>query len=424
MSSNRKFEFTEEQQGAIKEITEFATDMFTKSWYFVFTGPAGSGKTACMIEVQKAMRNRSLKIEFTAPTNKAAKVLRDVIGAAKTTYAFLNLRVTADGAVKRVAKGKDPDLSHLDILVVDEASMVNRELFEYLQEAALRWGFKIIFMGDSFQLPPVNEKYSKALIGQSSASLTTVMRHDNQILTFATEVRSQIEKKNPKITLRDDNDDEEGVWALDEEDFEQLIYAAAQDGQFNDGDVAKVVAWRNVKVAYYNNLIRHAIFGDKAKPGYFLLNERITAGSPCSWGEEPLMSTDEDGIIKGITEKRHPIYTDFYVFELAVEKEYDKKEVKLYTVHPRSVEALEDYFNELTHKAKASPSKWGDFWEAKEFFHDVRYGYAETAHKSQGSTYRDVYVDSEDILRNKNREEAFRCFYVASSRPTTRLILR
>lgn len=422
MATKPKFKFTEEQNTAIAAIKEYATEMFSPSWYFAFTGPAGSGKTACMMEVQSVMHSLNLRIIFTAPTNKAAKVLRNIVGKAETTYKFLNLRVSADGEIKRIARGKDPDLSHLDILVVDESSMVNRELFEYLQEAATRWGFKVVFMGDSFQLPPVNEKESKTLNGKSAAALTTVMRHDNQILTFATKVRGQIGKERPRIELVDDNDEEEGVWVLDADEFQHLIFNAAKEGHFNDGETAKVVAWRNKTVAYYNNIIRYGIFGKKAEPGYFLLNERISAGSPCIWGETPLMHTDDGGVILDINEGTHTFYPDFKVFRLTVKPDDVEKNVTLTVVHPDSKDDLEDYFDELAATAKRT-KRWDQFWEAKEYFHDVRYGYAETAHKAQGSTYRDVYVDSGDILMNKNKEEAYRCFYVGCTRPTTRLIL-
>jgi hypothetical protein len=423
MKKTKKLKFTEEQNQAITAVAEFATEMFSSSWYFVFTGPAGSGKSSCMMEVQSRMRNLSLKCEFTAPTNKAAKVLRRVVGKAATTYSFLNLRVTNDGAVKKIAQGKDPDLSHLDILVVDEASMVNKELFEYLKEAAARWGFKVVFMGDPYQLPPVGEVESKALKGKSSAHLNTVMRHDNQILTFATHVREQIGKEKGRIKLLNDNDGEEGVWIVDPADFKEMIFLAAQEGHFTDGDTAKVIAWRNVQVEHYNNIIRIGIFGKEARPGYFLMKERITVGSPCMWGEIPLMHTDEGGVIVGIEEKRHPYYNDFFIHEVSVQKDDDDKVVKLASIHPGSKEAFEDYLNDLSSKAKRNPKLWKDFWETKDYFHDVRYGYAETAHKSQGSTYRDVYVDSGDIMRNKNIEESYRCLYVASTRPTTRLTI-
>lgn len=418
-----EFPFTPEQRVALSAITEFATDMFSTSWYFVFTGPAGSGKTACMLDVAESMKKNSLKIVFTAPTNKAAKVLRGVIGKASTTYKFLNLRVSNAGAIKTIARGKDPDLSHLDVLVVDEASMVNKQLFSYLQASALKWGYKVVFMGDPYQLPPVNEIESLALKGNLAAALTTVMRHDNQILALATEIRLQIEKAKPTISLKNNNDGNEGVWILEPDDFKMMIFQAAKEGDFSDGETAKVVAWRNVQVAHYNNIIRYGIFGKQAKPGYFLLNERISVGSPCNWGDIPLMHTDEGGVIVGIEEDRHSIYKDFKVFKLSVLPDEAIKPVTLMAIHPDSAADLDNYFSDLSAQAKVKPSLWAQFWEAKEYFHDVRYGYAETAHKAQGSTYRDVYVDSSDIMRNGNTKEAYRCFYVACSRPTTRLTI-
>ena len=63
------------------------------------------------------------------------------------------------------------------------------------------------------------------------------------------------------------------------------------------------------------------------------------------------------------------------------------------------------------------------FWEFKEAFHKLRHAYAITAHRSQGSTYDTAFVDWRDILLNRNRGEAFRCLYVACTRPKRRLFL-
>jgi hypothetical protein len=49
--------------------------------------------------------------------------------------------------------------------------------------------------------------------------------------------------------------------------------------------------------------------------------------------------------------------------------------------------------------------------------------YGATVHRAQGSTYETVWVDYQDILKNRNRREAFQCLYVACSRPTTKLLL-
>jgi exodeoxyribonuclease-5 len=46
-----------------------------------------------------------------------------------------------------------------------------------------------------------------------------------------------------------------------------------------------------------------------------------------------------------------------------------------------------------------------------------------TAHKSQGSTFENVFVDVQNIWRNPNKEEAMQCLYVACSRASHHLIL-
>jgi exodeoxyribonuclease-5 len=78
---------------------------------------------------------------------------------------------------------------------------------------------------------------------------------------------------------------------------------------------------------------------------------------------------------------------------------------------------------ELAQAARADHRKWGAFWAFKEAFHKVRHSYAITAHRAQGSTYEAVFVDWRDILTNRNRGEAFRCLYVACTRPKKELYL-
>lgn len=418
--------FTEQQLKAISKLEDFVSSTFPESWYFVFRGYAGTGKTTCMKKVAEIAKSEGLRIEYTAPTNKAAKVLRGVTGKAVTTYAFLNLRVTKNGAAKEIARNKKEryNYSKIDVVVVDEASMVNKELFKYLKDGAEKFKYKVIFMGDPAQLPPVNEDDSPSLKGPLMVSLTKVMRHDNQILTFATQVREQIELPNPRIKLLNDNDGDEGVWVLSSQDFKEMIFHAAKEGEFN-GETSKIIAWRNDRVKYYNDLARIAKYGSKAVPGYFLVGEMITVGSLCMWGEEPLMNTDDDGIVVSVKECDHPIYQQFRTFEIEVQPvdTLVGGTVKLYKIHPDSFEEYADHISWLADEAKKAPKMWADFWEIQDYFHDVRYSYAVTAHKAQGSTYRDVYVDTQDIMMNRNDREAFRCLYVASTRPTTRLFL-
>jgi exodeoxyribonuclease-5 len=97
--------------------------------------------------------------------------------------------------------------------------------------------------------------------------------------------------------------------------------------------------------------------------------------------------------------------------------------VRLLVLHEDSAARYAQDSEKLAYDAKATPRLWKKFWEHKDLFHDIKYAYALTAHRSQGSTYENVWVDYQDILINRNRKEAFQCLYVACTRPTTKLIL-
>ena len=79
--------------------------------------------------------------------------------------------------------------------------------------------------------------------------------------------------------------------------------------------------------------------------------------------------------------------------------------------------------SELEQKARQQWTKpnWKAYFEFKQIFASLDYGYAITTHKSQGSTFQNVFVVDQDIDCNPNREEAAQCRYVAYSRAAKRL---
>ena len=412
-----------EQEIAVQRLIAFIEDPSTFEWQFCLTGFAGTGKTFTMREVVARCRSSAASFAYTAPTNKAAKVLKQVTGNACTIYSLLGLRVDKSGELKQVVAGKTPDLSDLDVIVVDEASMVNKNLFDILRVTAEKWQLKVVFMGDLAQLPPVGEPSSLALTGTlNGANLTRVMRHDNSILTFATSVREQVNALAPSIKIRSDNDGTGGIWKLSQREFKERIFAAAQSGDFADGATAKIIAWRNVRVAEYNAIARAGIFGADAQPGFFLPGDRVVAAGLCERGDDILMGTDDEAIVEGVANCVHPLEPKYHAIELKARTE-DNRVVRLLVIHPSSKQAFDNDSQGLAHEARGNPKLWKKFWEHKELFHDIRYAYSITAHRSQGSTYHTAFVDYQDVLYNRNRKEAFQCLYVACTRPTTRLYL-
>ncbi len=58
-----------------------------------------------------------------------------------------------------------------------------------------------------------------------------------------------------------------------------------------------------------------------------------------------------------------------------------------------------------------------------EKFAELNYGYSITVHKSQGSTFKNVFIDISDILENNNIEETSKCLYTAITRSSNKLEL-
>ena len=415
---------TTDQTYALSEVLHYIADPAPKSPFFVLSGFSGTGKTFLMQEVirRSSLATRT-RFAFTAPTNKAAKVLRSITGAASTIFVLLGLRIEKNGELKELVGGDNPvNLDDYDVIFLDEASMIGSKLFSRLASVCEAHRVKVVFMGDPAQLPPVGEIESLVWREPLSASLTQVMRHDNQILKLVTAIRGNMNSPAPCIDIKSDNSSDEGVWKVTKPAFKERIYSAAIDGAFADSSLAKVIAWRNVRVAEYNDLIRKALFGAEAEPGTYLPGDRIIATAPCKRGEEHLLSTDDEAIVEGTLVSTHPLHPKYKVYELKCRTETGRT-IRLMVVHPVSVREYEADCEALAHSARSNPREWKKFWNLKELFHDIKYGYAITAHRSQGSTYETVFVDYQDILLNRNRKEAFQCLYVACSRPTTRLIL-
>ena len=66
---------------------------------------------------------------------------------------------------------------------------------------------------------------------------------------------------------------------------------------------------------------------------------------------------------------------------------------------------------------------WEHFYaEVLDKFADISYGYAVTTHKSQGSTFKSIYLHLPNIVdKNKNIDEAYRCLYTGLTRSSKKV---
>ncbi len=145
--------------------------------FFVLTGGPGTGKTTTLNGIIKMLEMLGEEVELIAPTGRAAKRMSELTGmSARTVHRFLGIEMK--GPVSTF-KYNEKNLSEADVVIVDEASMLEIMLFEALLRA-LKPSARLILVGDMSQLPPVGAgNVLKDVLGSdlfASVELTEIFR--------------------------------------------------------------------------------------------------------------------------------------------------------------------------------------------------------------------------------------------------------
>jgi len=121
--------------------------------FMILTGGPGTGKTTTIKGIIDCLKQNDIKIILTAPTGRAAKRITETTGLeAKTIHRLLEIGKFDEDKFDNI----DTDVAPVDadILVIDEMSMVDTFIMNYLIKA-IYLGTKLIFVGDPNQLPSV-----------------------------------------------------------------------------------------------------------------------------------------------------------------------------------------------------------------------------------------------------------------------------
>ena len=119
----------------------------------ILTGGPGTGKTTVVRALINIFESMDLKVALCAPTGRAAKRLSESTSKnAKTIHRLLEMEYNDSGHAE-FGKNEHEHLEH-NVIIVDEASMVDIMLMDALTKA-IKPGARLIFIGDSDQLPSV-----------------------------------------------------------------------------------------------------------------------------------------------------------------------------------------------------------------------------------------------------------------------------
>jgi hypothetical protein len=409
------------QQAGFEEVIDFINTPDEK--FMNISGGAGTGKTYTISQIadtilkHKGPDSRLHTVAITATTNKAAAVLSDAMphraGEIGTVYTYMNLRLQenfATGEAKIVPTNKFYVHSGV-LLIVDEASMVNAKLFEYLQKG-LDNTCKVIFVGDKNQLAPVKEPISPVYTNNfRTAYLTAAVRNAEQAaLMDLCEQAKQTVLTGKFYPIRE----VPGVIDL----VDGIELKGLLEREYTQEDPSKrVISYTNKRVMEYGGYIRQL-------RGYT---------QPFEVGE--ILSNNQSAELLGKTR----LYTDQVVRVVRILSDREDDTIvrghglRVITLIVEDVNHLQKY--EVTTFADpeerqqvlkhfANNKAWDKYFRIKNTYPDMRSISASTSHKAQGSTYQSVIVDLADIGKCTNVEQTARMQYVALSRPKSRIFIR
>ena len=146
IEKNIDIELSEKQKEAIESIND--------NNVCIITGGPGTGKTTIIKAIIELYKKHGMKPVLCAPTGRAAKRMTETTGEeAKTLHRLLELAGISDDIDNFNTNLLVTPIDG-DIIIVDEASMIDMFLMNYLVKAIYK-GTKLVLVGDIDQLPSV-----------------------------------------------------------------------------------------------------------------------------------------------------------------------------------------------------------------------------------------------------------------------------
>lgn len=461
MKKLAEFSLTPCQHSATIDIINWTYD--DDKLFMTLAGPAGTGKSWLSKFILNQIKH--LDVCVSAPTHKALKEVKKASGyPGKTLQSLLGLAVNQDiedfdPVNIKFDKQNKPQIQNYQLILLDEASMVQNSLREYLQELAIEHKTKILFVGDPIQLPPVNETVSTVFqakyIDGGVAYLSTPCRQSasNPAFSLLLADRNDIEQSNASWNVLINHLKEQGIFdedlhvklAKSNQNTYKIIREHLGDYQCNekgegfklyrdrtefikqmnktfksylskkDYDGVRALAWTNNKVNHFNKFIRATLFPtteEAVTPGDLLMCYRpVTKWDSYTKSIYTLIHNSEEVLVTSVDQLQSHIGIN--MFSSIVESLDADNEHSLDFVNPIDYKA---YIEQFTHyKSSAKKRGWKPFYGfydshllldnlGKKYENNYLpnrafdYAYALTVHKSQGSTFNEVFIDINDIF--------------------------
>lgn len=454
--------YNKEQQSAIVNAVSFLKTNTDPTQYYVIEGKAGTGKTTIAKEILKEFEDEQIYV--AAVSHKAKGVIKSSFGDDTRGKKFfsiaglLGMKGINDNDTQTTKFQVGLKVPLLDnppaLLVIDEASMITEDVLKKIIDinSSLSRPFQMLFLGDIGQIQPIRDEQSefyrthKDLLNKKSdifnskhkSKLITRVRQGeaNPILPYADYFWENSQKENPELNptqhiVRNNQITDNGSLLFSNSESEVLnsvikaVKNAVEKGLTNH---VKIVTYHVNEKTELNQKIHEALFGkdsDYSKGDMLILNSpydlpdvNATMENSSEIQIKSIQDTDVDefGVHTLYLETNGTAYTRTGNEQKdCVIQVVSRNDIGLYN---QKLQELASYAKRQTNRALKKQA-WSDFWEYKGRYADVDFGYAITAHKSQGSTYDIVVVDEKDIMGTTatSNQEKSELIYTALTRP-------
>lgn len=429
-------ELTVDQSEALRNIEA----AYEPGGFYLLTGHAGSGKTYLMQRLTKSMLSKNRRVVLSAPTHKAVAVLALKLTEAnikdvpcRTIHSVLSL--TPKPRTDRLVFERDRDAEPVkaDMVVIDECSMVDLELFRHIKRH-LPNAF-VLFVGDPAQLPPVGEAESQTFNTPNCSHLTTIVRQaaGNPILEAASLIRSSQGSSSDWSWLRQSAlESGHGVFLPGEAAHRWMRKAFTSEEFEADPNAFRYLAWTNRRVRQTNETIRRWRYGENI-PTPFMPGERALFRAPVIVEDSIIFANNQEAKVLAIEKSllNHdvkeaagvPKWTASVPTWLIRLEDSDGDEKSIHMVADDG--EFQKAIARIKDEAAQSRIRWMHLHEFQQSFAKMQSIYSLTVHTSQGGTFGSIFLDLPDIRRREetNLLEAQQMLYVAATRPSKRLVV-
>jgi len=444
---------TESQKDLISNLSFFISNQESKP-VFLLKGYAGTGKTTIISSLVKTLDEFHLQYILLAPTGRAAKVLSNYTRRpAFTIHKKIYIQKSAKEGMGIFVLERN--MFSNTFFIIDEASMITNQaqdlnsfgtgrlLDDLIQYVYNDKNNKLILIGDTAQLPPVNLNISPALdikilqnfgLNVIESNLTDVIRQSmgSGILFNATELRNLLDNNKihlPSIRTKRFTDI---IPLTGAELVEELSKAYDQHGH----NETIIVTRSNKRANKYNQGIRNQILNRETEisKGDFLM---IVRNNYFWLDENQVTDFIANGDIAEVI-KIHK-YEEQYGFRFAdvtlrfpdYENMTIQCKIMLDTLMIETAalgqERSQELYNHILEDYPEIKSKRKQYETVREhsYFNalQVKFAYAVTCHKAQGGQWEAVFVDQGFITEDMINIEYLRWLYTAFTRATRKLYL-